>query len=305
MIFIFKIDFERNDYMNDCTILIDAPKKFLKGAGFPNTAFLPAWIYKVKIVLKNSSDSPRLCSFSATLGNGIRYINDLQLSGPDRNLYNMVNVIVPTPTVGNNNVIIFANNFMLSPNSENILILDTCLCNNYSENSIENSGIKIPHSSKLSFYGHLINGEEVDSCSFTSEACDYEIDIKCEDNEITLNDTTKFYLECKTGQYDMVRSVYVRSILDEGLEFIADSANMEPRNVYTFDNRTVLKWNVGSLQPSEVKKIGYKVMLKESLFADSIIKPGDILKNKTNSNCINNSTYTQCPSSCEYEILVK
>jgi len=34
--------------MNDCTILIDAPKKFLKGAGIPNTAFLPAWIYKVK-----------------------------------------------------------------------------------------------------------------------------------------------------------------------------------------------------------------------------------------------------------------
>jgi len=291
--------------MNDCKISIDAPRKFLKGAGFPNTAFLPAWTYKVKIILKNSSDTIKLCSFSATMGNGIRYIKKLQLLGPDNNLYNMVNIVEPNSSVGNNNVIIFANNFILSPNSENTLILDTCLCDNYTENCLENSGTKIPHHSKIFFYGHLINGENVVSCNFTSESCDYEIKLKCEDSKIANGDTTKFYVECKTGQYDMVRSVYIRSILDEGLEFIADSSNMEPRNVYTFDKRTVLKWNVGSLQPSEVKKIGYKVTLKESYYADKLIQSGDILKNKTNSNCINNSTYTQCPSSCEYEVLVE
>lgn len=290
--------------MNDCKISIEAPRKFLKGAGFPNTAFLPAWIYKVKIILNNSSDSPRLCSFSVTMGNGIRYIKNLQLLGSDSNLYSMVNIVEPNPSVGNNNVMIFANNFILSPNSENTLSLDTCLCDNYTENSLENSGDKIPHCSKIFFYGHLLNGEKVDSCNFTSESCDYEIGIKCEDNKIACGDTTKFYIECKTGQYDMVRSVYVRTILDKGLEFISDSSNMEPRNAYSFDKRTVLKWDIGSLQPSEVKKIGYKVMLKESFFADESIKSGDILKNKTNSNCINNSTYTQCPSSCEYEILV-
>ena len=185
------------------------------------------------------------------------------------------------------------------------MTLDTCLCDNYTENSIENSGAKIPHHSKILFYGHLINGEDVDSCNFKSESCDYEINIICEDNKISCGDTTKFYLECKTGQYDMVRSVYIRSILDEGLEFIADSSNMEPRNVYTFDKKTVLKWDVGSLQPSEVKKIGYKVTLKDSYYANELIKPGDILTNKTNSNCINNSTYTQCPSSCECAISVE
>jgi len=289
--------------MNECKILINAPKTYLKGAGFPNTSFLPAWIYTVKITLKNSNNASKLCSFSLTLGNGIRYIKNLQLSGPDSKIYDLVNIIEPSPSIGNNNAIIYANNFILSENSENTISFDTCLCNNFTENSIENSGEKIPHKSKLFFYGHLINGKDVDSCSFSSIASDYEIQIKCEDSKISNGDMTKFYIDCRTGQYDMVRSVYVRSILDEGLEFIADSSNLEPRNIYTFDNKTILKWNVGSLQPCEVKKIGYKVKLNDSCLKNELIKSGNILKNKINSNCINNSTYTQCPSSCEHEIL--
>jgi hypothetical protein len=80
---------------------------------------------------------------------------------------------------------------------------------------------------------------------------------------------------------------------------------MEPRNIYTFDNKTILKWNVGSLQPCEVKKIGYKVNISEANLEHGLIKKGDTLKNKINSNCVNNSTYTQCPSSCEYELLIE
>ncbi len=291
--------------MNDCKISIDAPKVFLKGAGFPNTSFLPAWIYKVNIILKNNSNLPQLCSFSATMGNGIRYIKSLQLFGPDSNIYDLVNIVEPNQSVGNNNVIIFANNFTLSANSENTLSLDTCLCDNFTEKSLENSGDKIPHKGTISFYGHLINEENVDSCSFVAKACDYEVQIKCEDNKISKGNPVKFYIECRTGQYDMVRSVYVRSILDEGLEFIADSSNMEPRNIYTFDNKTILKWNVGSLQPCEVKKIGYKVNISEANLEHGLIKKGYTLKNKINSNCVNNSTYTQCPSSCDYELLIE
>ncbi len=291
--------------MNDCKISIEAPKIFLKGAGFPNTSFLPAWIYKVKFILRNSSNLPQLCSFSATMGNGIRYIKNLQLSGPDSNIYDLVNIVEPTQSVGNNNVIIFANNFILSANSENTLSLDTCLCDKFTEKSIENSGDKIPHTESISFYGHLINGENVDSCSFIANAYDYEVQVTCDDNKICKGDTTKFYIECRAGQYDMVRSTYIRSILDEGLEFIADSSNMEPKNVYTFDKKTILKWDVGSLQPCEVKKIGYKVNIKDVNFENGLIKEGDTLKNKINSNCINNSTYTQCPSNCECELLVE
>lgn len=287
--------------MNGCNISLDAPIKFLKGAGILNTDFLPAWIYKVKIILKNSTDESNICSFSVTLGNGIHYMNNLHIIGPNNELLNKINVAEPNSSIKNNNVIIYANNFLLSPKSENIICFDSCLCDKYTENSIENSGDKIPHASKIFFNGHLICKEMVDSCSFTSEACDYEILIDCEDKELSYGGTTKFYIQCKAGQYDMVRGVYLRSILDQGLEFISDSSNMEPRNVYSFDKRTVLKWDIGSLQPSEVKRIGYKIFLKDD---KNLIKSGDILKNKINSNCINNSTYTQCPSSCKYEITV-
>jgi hypothetical protein len=287
--------------MYDCTISINAPKRFLKGAGIPNTKFVPAWVYKTSINLKNKGKTSKLCSFSVALGNGIRYADALDVTGPDTSISNAINVVKPKLEVGNNNVIIYANNFMLSPNSENIITFDTALCDRYTENCIENSGDKIPHESKINFNGHLIYGEFVDSCRFISEAADYELSISCEDDTISLNNETKYYIQCKVGQYDMVRSVYLRSILDEGLEFIPDSSNLEPKNVYTFDQKTILKWDVGSLQPCEVKRIGYKVNLR----GNNSIDKGDIIKNKSNSNCINNSTYTQCPSSCDYNLVVE
>lgn len=290
--------------MNNCKISIDAPKRFLKGAGILNTTFLPSWVYKVNITLKNQSDAQEICSFSTTLGNGIRFMDNLHIVGPDTDLYHKINVAVPDSSIGNNNVIIFANNFLLSPNSENTICFDTCLCDNYTENSTENSGGKIPHRSNIHFYGHLINGENVDSCSFISKACDYEVSVHCENDKILPGEETKFYICLKAGQYSMVRGVYVRSILDQGLKFIEDSSNLEPRNVYSFDKRTVLKWDVGTLQPSEVKKIGYKVTLEDKHDGKEI-KSGDILKNKINSNCINSSTYTQCPSGCEYILTVE
>lgn len=290
--------------MSSCTISLNVPNSFLKGAGLLNTHFLPAWIYEVQIILKNTKDCSSLCSFTSTLGNGIHYLNNLHIIGPDEDIKNKINITEPNPSIGNNNVLIFANNIKLSPNSENIISFNACLFDKYTIDSIENSGEKIPHSSNIFFNGHLFCGESVNSCNFTSKAYDYEVFVECEDKNISFGEETKFYVHLKAGQYDMIRGVYIRSILDQGLDFISDSSNMEPRNVYSFDKRTVLKWDVGSLQPSEVKRIGYKVILKNNV-DNKIINIGDILKNKINSNGINNSAYTQCPSSCQYNLTVE
>lgn len=287
--------------MKECTISIETPKKILKGAGIPNSVFIPLKTYKIHIKLNNPTDNSKLCSFTATLGNGIRYLKNMQYSGPDNLLHEAVKIIEPNPKTENNNVIIFANNFILSPNSENIISLDVALYDKYTENGIENSGEKISHESKLHFNGHLINDNFVHSFSTVSETYDYELSVKCEDDKIDLGGNTKFYIYCETGQYDMARSVYVRCILDEDLEFIADSSNIEPKNVYTFDEKTVLKWDIGSLQPSEIKRIGFKVSLKNKDY----LKSEDFFNIKFNSNCINNSTYTQCPSSCQHNLIIK
>jgi len=287
--------------MKDCTISIDAPEKLLKGAGIPNTSFIPSCIYQLKIHFTNTCESTKLCSFSSTLGNGIRYLKNMDHSGPDAPLLGKTYVIEPSTELGNNNVIIFANNFILSPNSTNTLVFDIALCDRQTENSIENSGDKILHKSKINCYGHLIYDDNVDSCSAASLAYDYELKVKCDDEKIKAGDTTKFYVQCNAGQYDMARSVYVRSILDEGLEFVADSCNLEPRNVYKFNGRTIIKWDFGSFQPSESKRIGYIVKLRDDFNGES----DSILKNKLNSNCVNNTAYTQCPSSCQYSLTVE
>lgn len=285
--------------MKECTIFINAPEKMLKGAGIPNTSFIPAYIYELNIVLKNTGDETKLCSFSSTLGNGIRYLNNIKHSGPDAEILKKVTVVEPSAEILNNNVIVFANNINLSPNSVNIITFDIALCDKSTLKAIENTGDKIPHKNKISYYGHLICEDYVDSCSATSIAYDYEMVVKCDNEAIRKGETTKFYVHCKAGQYDMAKSVYLRSILDSGLEFVGDSSNLQPRNVYTFNGKTILKWDLGSLQPSESRRIGYMVKIKDD------VESGYILKNKLNSNCINNSEYTQCPVSCEYNLTVE
>jgi hypothetical protein len=283
--------------MKECTIYIDAPEKILKGAGIPNSPFIPSNIFKIKIILRNNSSSQRLCSFSAALGNGIRYLENMKHEGPDINLLDTVSAIEPCEILNNDNVIIFGNNFNLSPNSTNIISFDSALCDKYTVNSIENSGEKIPHRGKINFYAHLINEDKIDSCFVISKAMDFDLSVKCDDEKVNAGDITKYYVNLYTGQYDVSRNVYLRSILDTGLEYIADSCNLEPKNVYEFNGKTIIKWDVGSLQPSEAKRIGYKVRVKNN------VKPGS-LANKLNSNCINNSAYTQSPVSCEYLLTV-
>lgn len=283
--------------MKELIISIKPPDKILKGAGIPNTSFIPSYIYKLNIQLTNNSNQAKLCSFSSTLGNGIRYLNNIEHLGPD-NIIEKINIVEPCKDVSNNNVIVFANNINLSPNSTNTLILDIGLCDKYTLNCHENTGNKIPHREKIHYYGHIICEDLVDSCSATSLACDYELTVKCDDEKINKGETTKYYISCSTGQYDMARSVYVRSILDNGLEFIGDSTNLQPKNVYNFNGKTIIKWDVGSLQPSEIRRIGYMVKVKED------VEIGSKLKNKLNSNCINNSEYTQCPSSTEHFLTV-
>lgn len=285
--------------MKECTISIKAPERILKGAGIPNTSFIPAYIYKLIIEIKNISSISKLCSISSSLGNGIRYLNNMEHSGPDSDMMQKITVVQPVAEIGNNNVIVFANNVRLSPNSTNTLTFDIALCDKITVESMENSGDKIPHKSKINFYAHLICDAFADSCSATSTAYDYELIVKCDNETIKKGETTKFYIHCNAGQYDVARSVYVRSILDNGLEFIGDSSNLQPRNVYNFNGKTILKWDVGSLQPSESRRIGYMVKVKDD------VESGSILKSKLNSNSINNSEYTQCPVSCEHNLVIE
>lgn len=282
--------------MKECTIYIDVPEYFLKGAGIPNSQFVPSYIYKIKIILENNSPHEKLCSFSAAFGNGIRYLDKIEHEGPDDKLLNTVSIVEPCKELNNDNVIIFGNNFVLSPNSTNILSLDGALCDKYTVNSTENSGDKIPHRSKIKFYGHLINEDKIDSCSAVSTAMDYNMVVTCEDKQVSPDTITKYYVDLYTGQYDLARKVYLRSILDEGLEYIGDSCNLEPKNVYEYKGKTIIKWDVGSLQPSEIKRIGYKVRVKKDARG--------MLANRLNSNCVNNSTYTQCPVSRKFVLEV-
>ena len=284
--------------MKECTIYIDVPEKILKGAGIPNSQFIPSNIFKIKIIVINNSSNQCMCSFSSTLGNGIRYLENMQHEGPDTNLLDAVSAVEPCEILKTDNVIIFGNNLILSANSENIISFDAALCDKYTVNSIENSGDKIPHRSKIKFYAHLTNEDKINSCVKESETMDFDLLVSCDNVKVNAGDITKYYVNLCTGQYDVARKVYLRSILDTGLEYIGDSCNLEPKNVYEFNGKTIIKWDVGSLQPSETKRIGYKVKVKKDVTSDT-------LKNKLNSNCINNSTYTQCPVSCEYLLTVE
>ncbi len=291
--------------MSDCSVKIYFPKKILKGAGLRATSFIPSWIYTIKIVVKNNSEYFKICSLNSTLANGLTYLNNLKVNGPDRDIAEYIKIVEPNEKVGNNNLIIFANNFKLSPLSENIITFDLALYDKYTENSVVNSGSKIPHKSTLNINTYLLCDGEISSDNITSESMDYEINVTCDDSKLKINDETKLYIECKAGQYDLVRKVYLKSVLDSGVKYLIQTSNHEPSNLYSYDNRTILKWNFDVVNPSECKKIAFKIKIKNKYNDDTLVKAGDSLINSVNSNGVNNSSYKQCPDTCKCNILVE
>jgi len=291
--------------MSDCSVKIYFPKKILKGAGLRATSFIPSWIYTIKIVVKNNSEYFKICSLNSTLANGLTYLNNLKVNGPDRDISEYIKIVEPNEKVGNNNLIIFANNFKLSPLSENIITFDLALYDKYTENSVVNSGSKIPHKSTLNINTYLLCDGEISSDNITSESMDYEINVTCDDSKLKINDETKLYIECKAGQYDLVRKVYLKSVLDSGVKYLTQTSNHEPSNLYSYDNRTILKWNFDVVNPSECKKIAFKIKIKNKYNDDTLVKAGDSLINSVNSNGVNNSSYKQCPDTCKCNILVE
>jgi len=291
--------------MSDCSVKIYFPKKILKGAGLRATSFIPSWIYTIKIVVKNNSEYFKICSLNSTLANGLTCLNNLNVSGPDKDIAEYIKIVEPNEKVGNNNLIIFANNFKLSPLSENIITFDLALYDKYTENSVVNSGSKIPHKSTLNINTYLLCDGEISCDNITSESMDYEINVTCDDSKLKINDETKLYIECKAGQYDLVRKVYLKSVLDSGVKYLTQTSNHEPSNLYSYDNRTILKWNFDVVNPSECKKIAFKIKIKNKYNDDTLVKAGDSLINSVNSNGVNNSSYKQCPDTCKCNILVE
>lgn len=290
--------------MNDCSVKIYFPKKILKGAGLRESSFIPAWVYKIKIVINNCSEYFKICSLNSTFANGLRYLNNLKVEGPDSEIAEYVKVVEPNEKVGNNNIILFANNFKLSPMSENILSFDLALYDKFTDKSLENSGNKIPHKSILNINTYLLSDGQISFDNITSEVMDYEIKLRCDEEKMSIGDETKLYIECKAGQYDLIRRAYLKGVLDSGFKYIIQSSNYEPAKLYSYDNRTILKWSFDVVNPSECKRIAFKIKLKNKYNDDTEIKVGDTLINSINSNGVNNSSYNQCPDTSKCNVLV-
>ncbi|QSX05136.1 hypothetical protein JYG23_10625 [Sedimentibacter sp. zth1] len=286
------------DLMKDCTVKITFPKKVLKGAGLKKTSFLPSWIYNIKISIKNNSEYFKICSFNSTFANGITYLNNLSVNGPDYDIINFLKFVEPNLKVGNDNLIVFANNFKLSPLSENIITFDIAINNNYTSSSIENSGAKISHKTTLNINTYLLNDGNIYSDNISTEAMDYLIEVNSDTDKLKINEKSKIYINCKAGQYDSIRKVYLKCSLDSGFDYLTGTTNIEPKNLYLSNNRTILKWFFDIVNQGECKKIGFKVMSKSKYKDESTVKIGDNLINSINSNGVNNSTYTQCPDTC-------
>lgn len=281
--------------MNDCIIKIIFPKKILKGAGTKHSSFLPAWIYKIQIIIENNSDLFKLSSLNSTFGNGFTYLGNLNVEGPDSDIEKYLKIVEPNNDIGNNNLIIFANNFKISPFSKNIISFDIAVNNNYTKSCLENSGDKILHKTKLNINAYLLSDGQLSSDNCSCDCMDYLVDIHSDDKTLKTGDETKIYVNCSVGQYDAIRKVYLKCTLDSGLSFIDNTSNINPDNFYISNNRTILRWNFNYLFPSESKRIGFKVLLSNKYRDNKEIKQGDRIINSFNSNGANNTTYTQVP----------
>ena len=281
--------------MGDCSIKIRLPEKLVKGAGISGGRFLPGWVYRFEIEIKNRGDKEKVVSINTTFGNGLTYLGGLSLQGKDQGIVDKIVIVQPSIEIGNNNLIVFANNIKLSPKSTNKIYFDLGLYDRFTVNSVENSGEKIPHRSFLHITAHVLEDGEIVSDKIVCEAMDCQISMQLNQNKAHTGNETRVYIQCRASQYDLIRKVYIKCILDNGEEYISGSCNLEPNNIYKFNNRTVLKWFYDVVNPMEEIRLSFKIKIKQNYIDGKVIKSGDRLLNSVNVNGVNNFSYTQCP----------
>lgn len=277
-----------------------APEKITKGAGELDPVVLPFWDYQYTLTLTNNSVAASVVTLLDELANGIRYLNNLNVVGPDSGSLLSPTIITPDSSSSplcQDFVSIDWGTVTLSPSSVNIITFDAAIWNNYTLDCLENSGDRIPHDTSLENIATLDGQSGEIEAEVMTDALDVLIN-KSVGSGITDVGATNFYtLNYSINQYDNVDGIVVTDIIGDGQSYTLGSASITPDSITSALGITTLVWNIGSMLASTSGVITFETVVDATYFNGDMVSAGDTLTNDSAINGTNQTTGTLTPDS--------
>lgn len=259
-------------------LIKSAPNKIPKGAGTPNS---PRWVYTYTLTVLNNSREPTIVTLIDNLPNGVRYLGNLQVSGPDSAQLSSPNIITPSPGIGCQDfVTIDWGSVTLSPTSSNTITFDAAIWDNYTENCIENSGDRIPHNTQLLNLATLNGASGPVERETITRAMDATIDKSVASNQTDVGVVNNYTLVYRINQYDDVDSFTIVDTIGNGETYNPGSASITPDSiVVNVDGTTTLTWNLGTQSIGTEATITFSTTVDMDFVPSDPVSSGDTLTN--------------------------
>lgn len=271
-----------------------APKKMPKGAGEIDPVISPLWVYEYTLVLTNNTTTPSTVTFVDNLPNGVRYLDSLNVIGPDSALLSTLTVIAPS--LGHDYYTLDWGIVNLSANSVNTITFKAAIWDNYTVNGVENSGEPIPHGKKLTNISQLNGLGGIVTSTTETAAMDATIDKSVNKTFTDVGDILNYTLTYKVNQYDNVNSFVIIDTLSNGQSYNVGSASVAPSSVTpNMDGTTNIQWDIGDLTKGTTGVITFTATVLANYIVGLPVVSDDTLPNNVISNGVNETRSTETP----------
>lgn len=276
-------------------LIKSAPSKIVKGAGTLVPPVSEDFPFTYTLIVENNTRSASTVTLIDNLPNGVRYLGNLNVSGPDSVLLSSPTVI--PPSVSQDFTTLDWGSVTLSANSINTITFDAAIWNRLTENGVENSGDIITHMTPLENSAELdgISGTVV--ATATTNAMDAIIRKSVSPIMTDVGGILNYTLTYQINQYYDVNDFTVIDITADGQTFNNDASVAPTSFIENPDGTTTIEWQLGNLPASTTGTITFSTTVDATYFDGDPVSSNDILGNNVTSNGTNATLGTPVPDS--------
>ncbi len=271
-----------------------SPGKIPKGAGLITPPVSPQWPFKYTLTVFNNTREPSQVTLVDNLPNGVRYLDNINVTGPDALVLSSPTVIIPSPGPGCQDfVTINWGTVTLSAASTNGITFDAAIWDNFTTNCVENSGSKISHMTPLQNIATLDGLSGPVQAHSTINAMDATIDKSVVSQSTDVGLVKTYTLAYRINQYDDVSFFTITDLISDGQIYNSGSATITPDSITVNpDGTTELFWNLGLQDTGTSEIITFETTVNSAFIGDNPVAADDTLNNNVNIDGRNQTTLT-------------
>lgn len=269
--------------------------KIVKGAGTLVPPVSEDFPFTYTLVVENNSRSSSTVTLFDDLPNGVRYLDNLSVVGPDSVLLSSPTVI--PPSVSQDFTTLDWGSVTLSANSVNTITFDAAIWDKYTVNGVENSGAVITHMTPLENSAELNGLSGPVTVTAITNAMDATIRKSVSPAFTDVGQTLNYTLTYAISQYYDVTDFTIIDITADGQTYNNDASVVPFSFVENPNGTTTIEWQLGTLTASTTGTITFTTTVDATYFDGAPVLSNDMIGNDVTSNGTNATLLTPVPDS--------